>query len=359
MKKSKIVFILPTLNGGGAERVTINYIRQLEFMNYDITLIIFDKTDYLLSLIPDNVKLINLKTKNTKKSFFKLLTILKEIEPNIVFSTHSRIAFIISLIKYFTKSFIHIARMQSTPSLEKKYSKNRVFKGLAYKYGFKSANIVIAQTEDMKKDAIEIFKIKEKKIEVLYNPLDKNNINSCISSNENPFDKEKISVVASGRITKEKGYKLIISSMKKILQIYPHFELHILGYDEGEKESLIDLAKTLKVDNNIVYHDFVENPYVFYINCDLFILSSYREGFPNAMLENYYLNTPIVATNCIPIVNRLVKNNINGYVCEVGDTEGLTGSIINCIQKIKRKNIHNEEYNGSNINDLFKKLDLK
>ena len=67
-------------------------------------------------------QLINLNTKSTKKSFFKLIKVIKNIVPNIVYTTHSRVATLLMLVKPFVKSFYYIARMQNTPTLEKKYN---------------------------------------------------------------------------------------------------------------------------------------------------------------------------------------------------------------------------------------------
>ena len=73
------------------------------------------------------------------------------------------------------------------------------------------------------------------------------------------------------------------------------------------------------------------------------------------MLENYYLNTPIVATKCVPIVEQLIIDNQNGYVCEVDNLDSLTQGILNCIKNISRDSVFNKEYSGSNLEDVISK----
>ena len=242
------------------------------------------------------------------------------------------------------------------PTLEKKYNNYGIIHRILYSLGFKSANVVIAQTQEMKEDAIEVFALNEKKIKVMNNPLDKIYINQSIANIINPFEKDKISAVVSGRLKKEKGFDLVLKSMPTILKNYPNFVLHILGYDEGERDNLIQLSKDLNIQNSVIFHDYISNPYSYYVNCDLFILSSYKEGFPNVMLENYYLNTPLVATKCVPIVEQLIINGKNGYVCEVNDLSCIKQSILNCIKNLTRNCISNKEYSGSNLQDLIKEL---
>ena len=343
------------LNGGGAERVAVNYMRQLDLIKYELYVIVFQESNEIVDLLP-KCKLINLNTKSTKNSLFELIKAIKNITPDIVYTTHSRVATLLMLVKPFVKNFYHIARMQNTPTLEKKYDNYGVIHRILYSLGFKSANIVIAQTQEMKEDAIKVFGLNEKTIKVMNNPLDKIYINQSISNSINPFEKDKISAVVSGRLKKEKAFDLVLKSMNIILKDYPNFILHILGYNEGEKDNLIQLTKDLGIENSVIFHDYISNPYSYYVNCDLFILSSYKEGFPNVMLENYYLNTPIVATKCVPIVEQLIINEQNGYVCEINDLNCLTQSILNCIKNISRNLISNKEYSGSNLEDLIKEL---
>lgn len=354
MEKKKIVFILPMLNGGGAERVAVNYMRQLDLTKYELYVIVFQESNEISELLP-KCQLINLNTKSTKNSLFELIKAIKNIVPDIVYSTHSRVATLLMLVKPFVKKFYHIARMQNTPTLEKKYNNYGVIHRVLYSLGFKSANIVIAQTQEMKDDAINVFGLNEKKIKVMNNPLDKIYINESILNSVNPFEKDKISAVVSGRLKKEKAFDLVLKSMTNILKTYPNFTLHILGYNEGERDNLIQLSKDLDIQNSVVFHDYISNPYSYYINCDLFILSSYKEGFPNVMLENYYLNTPIVATKCVPIVEQLIIDNQNGYVCEVDNLDSLTQGILNCIKNISRDSVFNKEYSGSNLEDVISK----
>lgn len=344
------------LNGGGAERVSVNYMRQLDLNKYNLFVIVFQESNEILELLPEKCHLVNLNTKSTKNSFFELIKAINSIVPDVVYTTHSRVATLLMLVKPFVKKFYHIARMQNTPSLEKKYDNYGLIHRILYSLGFKSSDIVIAQTDEMKQDAIKVFGLDENKMKVMNNPLDKLYINNSISNSINPFEKDKISAVVSGRLKKEKSFDLVLKSMTTILKTYPNFILHILGYNEGERDNLIQLTEELNLQNNVIFHDYISNPYSYYVNCDLFILSSYKEGFPNVMLENYYLNTPIVATKCVPIVEQLIINNKNGYVCEVQDLDGLTKNILNCVKNIKRVNISNKEYLGSNLEEVISKV---
>ena len=83
MEKKKIVFILPMLNGGGAERVAVNYMRQLDLTRYELYVIVFQESNEISELLP-KCQLINLNTKSTKNSLFELIKAIKNIVPDLI-----------------------------------------------------------------------------------------------------------------------------------------------------------------------------------------------------------------------------------------------------------------------------------
>lgn len=350
--KKNILFVLPNLNGGGAERVAINYLRQLNFDLYRVTLLVFNKTDDLLSLIPSEVEFIDIKTNSTSKSWLPLIPYIKKLSPDVIFSTHSRVAVLLMLVKPFVKPFIHIARMQGSPSLDIKQKQYGKFNQWLYSLGFRSADIVIAQTNAMLADAIVCFKLERPKVKVLNNPIDCDYIDSQKNAIRSVFELQNLSAVASGRLSAEKGFDTIIKAIPAIIKTYPNFKLYILGDDLGVLDDLKLLVNRLRLQKHVKFEGFIKNPYAYYAHCDLFILSSRREGFPNVLLENYYLNSPIVSTLCVPIVQELIIDGQNGYICAIDDEVDLSEKIIKCLV-LKRSEIDNMPYKGSRLDKLF------
>lgn len=353
MIKKKILFIIPNLKAGGAERVTINYLRQLSLKKYSITLIVFENKNDLKKLIPKGVTIKNLKTLSASNSLFKILTNIKKIKPDFVYTSHSRVAAILLLIKPFVNKFKHIARMINMPSLEKKYNIYGSFRRWIFAKAFKEADIIIAQTNEMKNDGIKIFGLEKKKIKVMYNPIDKAEINKYIKNTSSPFSSKEIAAVASGRLSYQKDFSTLIKATIKVLKRYPNFKLYILGRDDGQKNFLETMILENKLSDSIFLMGYQKNPYKYYKFCDLFILSSRFEGFPNVIIENYYLNTPIVTTDCVSVIKKLIINKKNGYICKKENILLLSNKIENCIKNLKRKNINNPNYVGSRIEEVL------
>jgi glycosyltransferase involved in cell wall biosynthesis len=194
---------------------------------------------------------------------------------------------------------------------------------------YKKADIVIAQTDEMKNELSELHGLDLKKIVVLMNPIDKYTINQSIQNIKNPFDKEFVNVVAAGRIIEQKGFDILIQAFKKVLKQNASFRLYIIGEDVvGQKQILLDYINSNNLQENIFFLGFQNNPYKFFYFSDLYVLSSRWEGLPNTVLENLYLKKPIVATNCIKTMESLIENGKNGLIVDVENVDDLADAIL-------------------------------
>jgi glycosyltransferase involved in cell wall biosynthesis len=258
--------------------------------------------------------------------------------------------FFIVLYKPFLKKFTHISRMQNMPSMKKLYLSRRKY--FFWGGGVRFADIIIAQTEEMKGEAVKLLNVDENKIIVQHNPLDTDYIDCKLENASSPYQHTGIIGLASGRMDKGKAFDILIRALPAVIKEYPDFFLHIIGRDGGEQEGLLYLSKELSIEKHIIFLGRKDNPYIYYKYCDLYIMSSRIEGFPNTLLENYYLNTPTAAARCVPIVEKFIKNGENGFLSEVDDPASLSVAIINTI-KIKREDIHNPPYHGGNIMEIL------
>jgi len=351
--KIKIVYFLATLNMGGAERVTVNFIRKLDKDEYDIFLVLVDKRGELLSLIPEHVTIIDLKSKRTLFSLFKLRKILKFIEPNVVYSTlfRTHIALYFSYIGIKKRAKI-VLRSPTSPKTLLQRDELNWFNKKLITYAYQSANTIIAQTPEMKEEISYFHNVDLDKIEVLLNPLDRALIDESIKEGENPFDEKDINVVTAGRLSTVKGFDILLCAFAEVLSSNKKFFLHIIGRDAGEEAFLKELSHQLNISHRVKFWGFQKNPYLFFYYSQLHVLSSRREGLPNTVLENLYLNRPIVATRCISFMETLIENGKNGLIVDVENAEML-GEAILSYSTLKSENIEYKE-NLEQIKKIFR-----
>jgi len=204
------------------------------------------------------------------------------------------------------------------------------------------------------KEETEIYHhIKKGNIRVLINPLDIELIEDSLED-KSLFDKKYINVVASGRLSKEKGFDILIRAFQKVYIRNNNFRLYIIGpdYDNQEKkyEKLIEELDLSEIVNLL---GFKTNPYKYYQHSDLFVLSSRWEGLPNAVLENIYLKKPIIATKCIPFMSQLIIDGENGFLVEVESIEELSDRIL---RYKELKDLGKKSFECSSVNSFFKGL---
>lgn len=316
----KILFVIPTLTCGGAERVSTTLAKilskqhEIEFVN------ISSNAGEFKENIEQYFKLSSLNCQRTISSFFPLKKIIKRKKPDFVFASHLHVAVVLMLISLVTKTKV-IVRFPTMPS-------NKLYKGIKIKILelferllFRKAFKIIAQTEEMKREIQNILHINESKILTLNNPIDTQLIDSQTLSLVNPFKETGTIYLSVGNISPAKGYDILIESFMKIYRQNEQAHLYILGRTNNDyAKGIISQAAECP---NVHFLGFCENPYIYMKYCSVFVLSSIMEGLPNVVLEAMYLNRPVVATTCVPIINKLITDGKNGYKVAPGDKNEL------------------------------------
>jgi glycosyltransferase involved in cell wall biosynthesis len=136
---------------------------------------------------------------------------------------------------------------------------------------------------------------------------------------------ERYLVGAVGRLSDEKGFDLLLRSIRALVDRGLNLGLIIAG--EGkERQSLEQLVKELNLQERVRLVGFQSDLRPLYEAMDLYVLSSRREGLPNVLLEAMSLETPIVATP-VAGVPRLITDGENGLLVDLDDPAGLTAAI--------------------------------
>lgn len=331
--KRKVAIIVPSLRGGGAERVIVNVIRHLDQSKFDISLILINKEGPYVSMVPKNIPIINLKSDRVRNSLFSLVKVINELKPDVILSTLGHMNLALLTIKPFLNGNPQIiVRHANSPSqsLEKLSPiKYRAYLFL-FRFLYKKSDVVLAQCKDMKSEIADLFRIKKCQIKYIYNPVDLKKINSE-KKGENPYDKNKINLVAAGRLTYQKGFDLLLNAFKVVSQRYPNAHLTILG--DGElKNKLVNLAKKLDIYSSISFVGFQSNPYRYYYHSDIYILSSRYEGFPNTLIEALACGVKVVSTNCKNGPIEILGNNKYGNLAKTEDSASLAHEIVNYLE---------------------------
>lgn len=293
----KVLFILPSLRGGGAERVMVTLLKYLDREKFDLHLALVTKEGPYLAEVPDDVRTYDLGAQRVRYAFLPMLKLIRKLKPDVVFSTLGHLNMALIILKFLMPKHTRlIVREANTVSEIVRLSSRPLLWQFLYKTLYKRADLIVCQSDYMQQDLIKNFNIPAEKTVRIYNPVDIESIKKKANSGENPFPSSSPNIVAIGRLVYQKGFDRLLRAMPQLLKEKPNAKLWILGEGPLEQE-LRGQCNRLGIAKNVEFAGFQENPYVWLKHADLFVLSSYYEGLPNVLLEAIACGCPVVAVD--------------------------------------------------------------
>lgn len=332
--KIKVLFVSPFTQGGGACRNMFNIINQLDD-NYTAQLIVTGD-DTLPDEYKGLIKSQSLNRPSVTGAFGPLSKTIKSFGPDYIFSTTLNTGLLCAMIvKLNGIRCKTIARCTVTPSEIYHHTlKNKLLRK-ALQVGGRLIDVVIAQTEFMRNDLIDHYKLPSNKVKTIRNIVD---IKHVIAQSEigkaDEFQEHNYNVLAVGALYSVKGFDLLIEAIAPIIREMPKVHLYIIGnerYEDGYRKILQDLIDNLGVGENIHLIGHKDNPFPYYKAADLFVLSSRKEGYPNVVLESIALNTPVVATDVVDFTD-IIIDGVNGFIVKKHSIESLRNGIRKAIE---------------------------
>lgn len=343
--KKKVVFFIPTLEAGGAEKNVVNLLSGLTRDKYEIILLVCQKKGQFLKNIPVFVPVFELGSLNSLVVFFRTVAFLKHQKPDLFISNLSRFNIINLLAKVVSQSDSKMIVVEHTqvsllPLTAKTFSHRTfarlIFPGLA-RFLYKSADCIIAVSSGVAQDLKKMLK-SEITIKVVYNPvIDKNMLMAAKENVDHVwFSKKEVPVVLSvGRLVKAKNHVLLLEAIKLVLEA-KRVNLVVLGQGQ-EEQNLEELASQMGIKDSVNFIGFQENPFKYMARADVFVNSSIREGFGNSIVEAMVLGVPVISTNCSGPAE-IIKDA--GVLVPLSDARSLADAIVKVLSDdIFRKDI--------------------
>lgn len=328
-----IVFFLPNLQVGGAERVMVNLLiaYHKKHPTSEVVLLLGEKRGGFLDEIPRDIPIHVLNKKRGLTAIIPFIKFCKKFKPDLVLSTLGA-SVATSLAKPFiAKDTFIVNRIGNTIGAEKLLYSNPIKRKVyifANQHIAKYSDHLIFQCEYMKKDYIKETKVNPRNSTVIYNPV---KINLVYRKAEEKIYRN-FNLVAVGRLQAQKDYSTLLKACAHLKQKNIDFNLAILG--EGELRKVIEAEiENLGISQNVQLLGYVKNPYPYIKNADYLVSSSIYEGFSNVIIEALCLGTPVIATNCPGGNAETIENGCNGFLCKVADAKDMAEIITLALNK--------------------------
>lgn len=382
--KKRLLFIVPSMVGGGVERCMLNLINELDKEKYAIDILAIRSGGDLISQIPKDVGyrytwkkewyIFGKKIPGLDRSFALLYKKLPSkflaklfIKENydIVVDYWGQEGLKLALGTRSKKiAFIHSD--MNTEGLRKAFFPYNNYNEL--KTAYSSLDKIVCVSQDSLKSMEDRFNFENKELlTVKYNVnLNEQIIYKAMGALPEQWqirskNRQGKLLCAVGRLTDIKGFDRLIKICSWLKNDGIKFQLWILGQGEM-KETLENLINEYNLQEDVFLLGFHENPYPFMKNADLFICSSYFEGFSTVVSEAVILGVPSVTTNCTG-AKEILGESEYGLVTEKDDQslyKGIKKILTDeelykfyCDVVIKRQSFFDKKVRLKEIEDLF------
>lgn len=302
-----ILFIMASMTGGGAEKVFIDLLKNIDYTKYKVTVVILYAYGVHLSSIPPQVEVIKLFKKEPSKVARKLtphcMPIFGRIWKrkirhalkgrrfdNIVSYMEGQALLLHSFVTHLSTnniSWVH------TDLLTRHWC-CWVFKNREHEKGiYEKMNHIVCVSQSAKDSFSKAFGINDN-LHVIYNIIDRNNI--LEKSEQSAITKTTFTICNIGRLNPLKRQDRIVEIASILKSKGLNFDIWILGTGDLE-QALKKQAERLRVEDCVKFLGFQKNPYPYLKASDLFLLTSDAEGYPTVVCEAFCLGKPVVSTN--------------------------------------------------------------
>lgn len=320
--RRKVMFVLPSLSAGGAERVLITLMNGLDQKEFAPVFVHVMSGGGLKGLIDPSIKRIDLAGSSVVYSLPALFSVLRSERPDIVVSTMAHMNFVLLLLRPFFKGVAFVVREAIVPSyILDRHPYLSSFIRLAYQILYRNADAILSPSQRIIDEFQNMLGMKGMNHVLLYNPVDVGFINKKLSElHYSPKNHRKeVQFVASGRLENQKGFDRLILALK---DFHPRFNwrLSILG-DGSQKKNLQTAVDAMGLRQHVFLLGHKENPWTFYRDADCFLLPSRWEGLPNVVLESLVCGTPVIAMSEAGGIQEIADKAGRDNVCIVCSME--------------------------------------
>lgn len=298
----KIVFVLPTLGVGGAERVLLTFLNTIDRTLYTPSLVVMRKEGRLAEWKDASIPLYDMEFGLGVRGYFSLLKTLRLIQPDVVMSTLVYMNFLVLLLKPFFPDTQFIVREANMITVLEKGTRYPAFVRAMYRMVMKTgyrvlypcADLVISQARCIYDEFRDYLGLDMRNHAILYNPVDTEKVRGNAElADLVRSDSAMVQFVAAGRLQRQKGFDRLIAALGAAQFSFPwRLDIYGEGVEQSALQGLID-------QNNLGGHVFLRGDnrdlWRTIAAADCFLMPSYWEGFANVILETLTVGTNVIA----------------------------------------------------------------
>ena len=323
-----VAFFLPSLAGGGAERVILNLAAGFAARGVPTDMLLASADGPLLKQVPESVRIVDLKASRVLRALGPLTSYLRREKPLALVSAldHANLVAMAAarMAGVQTRTLISIhCTFANVPGTVRERAIPWLI-GRLHRW----AHTIVAVSEGVADDFARTAGVPRGRVTVIYNPVVTPTLAQAASAPPaHPWfeDATRPIVLGAGRLTHQKNFRVLIEAFA-LLTGHEEARLVILG--EGPERAALEAhVRACGLESRVALPGFVDNPYACMARARVFALSSDFEGLPTVLIESLAIGTPVVATDCESGPREILRGGELGELVRVGDVRALADAI--------------------------------
>jgi glycosyltransferase involved in cell wall biosynthesis len=327
MTRVRIFILVADLSGGGAQRVVITMLRNLDRHKIEPILVLSRSAGEFLSNVPADVPILTLGRKGRSslpRMIIRLAILIRRYRPQVMLSflLHSNALAVLAKIaslRLDTKIIIseHVSELG--------YRKLPLYR-FVRQATYPMATAIVAVAHGVKLDLSKHVRWVQRKLAVIHNPIDIESVRSRAQDGTG-LCPDLPNVIMVARLTNEqKAGDLLLNAFAGVAKKV-RARLTFVG-DGPDRAALRRQAQSLGIGHLVDFAGFRENPFPLVRSADVFVLPSHYEGFGCVLIEAMCLGVPVVATDCPHGPAEILLDGKNGILVPMGDEHALRDAIL-------------------------------
>jgi glycosyltransferase involved in cell wall biosynthesis len=332
-RRLKVTFAIPSLAGGGAERVAVQVLNALDGGRWDRSIFLFERSGPYLADLSPSIRVHDSATVSRLGRWRALRRFIRSERPDVIVAFLSYLSVLSAARAAAVGSRVVFAIGTPVTAFlaDKDYRWSGAFSrrlfSRAMRIGISFADLIVATSRGVADDLVEAFGGTHRRVRIVHNPVD---VAAVATAAREPIDEGDAArwqapvIVAAGRLAEAKNYPLLIEAFAILRQRTPA-SLFILG--QGDQEAAM---RALIADRHLTdcVHlcGFQRNPWSYMARADVFALTSRYEGFGNVLIEAMACGVPVVAT-ASPGTREIVTSGADGLLVESHDPAAFASAL--------------------------------
>lgn len=339
--RKRVLFMIGSLGGGGAERQTLHYLRHLDRENFEPLLYLTSAEGELLNDIPKDVPVISFWQRHMRPRLNfpgrihrqQVRDLAKVLEDNridaLCAATFYSTMIAAQAVSRRPTGWFAVEMADPRLDFNTQTTRFRWIKQRKLKAAYRSADVCVAVSDGVRDGLREMYQVPERTIATLPNFIDLEETDLKAAAAGPTWRGDGIfHIVCAGRLHVQKGHRYLIEAIDDLVQRRgrTNLRLHLLG--QGPLDGLLrSMVQQRGLQDFVAFEGFVANPQAWMAVGQLFCLPSLFEGLPLALLEAMACRVPVLATDCPSGPAEVLDGGRFGHLVAPRDSTALADKI--------------------------------